>query len=476
MTEVKTIGRVLSLVIVGQLATVSVSGGITLLQHTVTHDFTAGRDVCLADINGDGRLDIVAGGGLEVSWWENVAKNDFAEHTITDQVSIARSVRAADVDGDGDADVVAAIWQQNTIQLWKNQGGGSFEEIPIDESFTGPHTIDLKDVDGDGDVDVLCSGFDLSAAHSEIAWWENAGNDSFAKHIISNRFQQSPFIFGDCIDDDQHMDILACGEVNDEVLWWRNDGNAGFSGHENMIDSTCDAIHTVIARDLDRDGDMDVLGAACMSSQIKWWENDGEEQFQRHYLAYLAGALWVDAVDLDGDGDNDLIAAGMGDPNISWWENDGAQQFTKHLVQGSLAEAYCVVCGYMDNDLDYDLVAIGKSSNTINWYENDLLTPAEDPLRAAPEPIGIEAFPNPVRQGALIRFRLTSPAAVRLGVYDLRGSQVSTLFRGTSLEAGEHVVRWDGMGDNGVAPASGVYVYRLDSDGSTASEPLTLVR
>lgn len=449
---------------------------VTFTQHTVTHDFTAGRDACLADIDGDGRLDIVAGGGYEVSWWQNVGKNDFVEHTITDQVSIARSVRAADVDGDGDTDVAAAIWQQNRILLWKNQGGDSFEEIPVDESFTGPHTIDLKDVDGDGDVDVLCSGFDMSAAHSEIAWWENAGNDSFAKHVISDRFQQSPFIFGDCIDDDQHMDVLACGEVNDEVLWWGNDGNAGFSGNEHMIDSTFDAAHTVIARDLDCDGDTDVLGAACMSSRLTWWENDGEERFQRHYLAYLAGALWMDAADLDGDGDNDLITAGMADVNVSWWENDGLQGFTKHLIPGNLAEAYCVVYGYVDNDLDYDLVAIGKSSNTINWYENDLLTPAEDSRTTVPDLLRIEASPNPVHTGALIRFRLIRPSAVSLGIYDMRGARVSMVLDNVSMDAGEHEVRWDLAGHGLGVRAGGTYVYRLESGRSVATARLIFVR
>jgi hypothetical protein len=448
---------------------------ITFTQHTVTTGFTGGRDVCLADVNGNGRLDVVAGGGYEVSWWENVAKNDFVEHTISDQVSIARSVRAADLNGDGRTDVVAAVWQQNTILFWRSVDGGSFEEVPIEGALVGPHTVDLKDVDGDGDLDILCSGFDLSAAHSEIAWWENVGADSFPKHLISGRFQQSPFIFGERIDDDQHLDVLACGEVNDEVLWWRNDGDAGFAGNEQMIDSTFDAAHTVLARDLDDDGDMDVLGAACMSSQITWWENDGEEQFQRHYLGYLAGALWIDAVDLDDDGDKDLIAAGMGDSNISWWENDGYQHFTKHLLPGGLAEAYCVACGYMDNDWDYDLVAIGKSSNTIAWYENDLLTPAEDSRRSAPDLLSIEAFPNPTRDEADIRFCVPRCSEVSLALFDSSGRKIMTLLS-SNMPAGGHALRWDGRGRSGNRLVTGAYVCRLEADGSTATRRVVVVR
>ncbi len=97
------------------------------------------------------------------------------------------------------------------------------------------------------------------------------------------------------------MDILACGEVNDEVVWWRNDGNEDFGAHEHVIDAGFDAAHTVIARDLDSDGDTDILGAACMSSSVAWWENNGSEQFEKHSLGSLYGALWLDAADLDDD-------------------------------------------------------------------------------------------------------------------------------------------------------------------------------
>jgi hypothetical protein len=476
MTTVRFALSALCCLAIGQFAGHTTVGALTFTAHTVTNDFAAGRDVCVEDMNRDGRLDIVAGGGYEVSWWENLGYNSFVEHIITDQVSIARSVRAADVDGDGEVDVVGATWQQDRLVWWKNDGDENFTEIPVDEAFVGPHTVDLKDLNGDGRVDILCSGFDMSDAFSEIAWWENAGNDSFVKHVISDRFQQSPFIFGESIDDDEHMDVLACGEVNDEVVWWRNDGQVGFTGGDHMIDSTYDAAHTVLARDLDRDGDMDILGTACISSQFTWWENDGAEQFQKHHLQNLAGALWIDAVDLDQDGDNDLIGAGMGTANVAWWENDGYQNFTQRSIPGTLPEAYCVVSGDMDSDGDADLVGIGRAPNRINWYENDLATAAPDlPSMIARRDL-LQNDPNPFSAATSIQFSLEQGGQASVQIYDLRGREISTLLDHAFVRAGVHVLRWDGTNRGGSSVPAGVYLYRLRFGEVAATRSLTVTR
>ena len=50
------------------------------------------------------------------------------------------------------------------------------------------------------------------------------------------------------------------------------------------LTATFDGAHSVYATDMDGDGDMDVLGAACFADDITWWENDGSESFTRHTI------------------------------------------------------------------------------------------------------------------------------------------------------------------------------------------------
>ena len=347
-------------------------------QHLVTSDFTKGADVIAVDIDQDGDMDIIGVNSnviAEIAWWQNNGFNEFTKVIIRDNLDKVRSVRAEDINDDQHIDLVVAIHGENRILYLENNGDQTFSDYTVDTNFAGPHTIDIKDVNDDGNLDVLCSGFDNNFHNGEIAWWENDGQDSitWTKQLISDRFQQSPFIYGEDMDGDNDLDVIACGELNGEILWWENDGNQVFTEH--MLDSLFDYAHTVIARDVDLDGDMDILGAACVSSKIAWYENNGYQEFVKHSLPYFPGALWLDATDIDNDGDRDLFGAAQGASTLAWWENDGSQSFTKYNINGGFTQAFCIVPAMMDNDNDTDFVAIGWLSNKISWFENRL----EDP-------------------------------------------------------------------------------------------------
>jgi sugar lactone lactonase YvrE len=348
----------------------------TFKKHVLTTSFYQGSEVHACDIDQDGDMDFLATGnnsGGQVSWWENNGYIDFIEHVVDDDLNRARSVGTGDLNEDGEIDVVAAGWTANTVRWYENDGNENWTLHDIDNQFIGAHTVDIKDVNDDGRMDVLCSSFDNSPAFSEIAWWENMPDTNWTKHVISTRFQQSPYIYGEDIDKDGDMDILACGEANGEVCWWENDGSQNWTEH--MIDSLFAMAHTVHARDIDLDGDFDIIGAACMSSTLAWWENDGSQHFTRHPMGSLNGALWFDAVDLDNDGDRDLYAGGQTAQKLVRWENDGNSNFTPHLFNETFTQTFSVVHADFDLDTDTDLVAIGYNSSTIAWFENQLLGP-----------------------------------------------------------------------------------------------------
>jgi hypothetical protein len=85
------------------------------------------------------------------------------------------------------------------------------------------------------------------------------------------------------------------------------------------------------------------------------------------------------------------------------------------------------------------------------------------------------AAPNPFRGETTIRFRLPRDGAARLVIYDLSGRAVATLVE-DHLTAGVHQARWDGRSDADRRAAAGVYVYRVEQRGASASGRVTLLR
>jgi hypothetical protein len=84
-------------------------------------------------------------------------------------------------------------------------------------------------------------------------------------------------------------------------------------------------------------------------------------------------------------------------------------------------------------------------------------------------------YPNPFNPSTTIRFGLPEPSNVRLDVYDMTGKHIATLVS-KRLSAGIHSVTWNGTDESGKAVASGVYLYRLETDKFIDSKRMVLTK
>ena len=84
-------------------------------------------------------------------------------------------------------------------------------------------------------------------------------------------------------------------------------------------------------------------------------------------------------------------------------------------------------------------------------------------------------FPNPFNPETRIRFQLAENSDVKLMVYDVLGRKVRTLVS-DRMNAGHHVINWDGLNDAGTDVASGMYVYRIKAGDFIAHRKMLLVR
>jgi hypothetical protein len=84
-------------------------------------------------------------------------------------------------------------------------------------------------------------------------------------------------------------------------------------------------------------------------------------------------------------------------------------------------------------------------------------------------------FPNPFNPETRIRFQLAENSNVKLMIYDVLGRKVRTLVS-KRMDAGHHVLNWNGLNDAGADVASGMYIYRIKADDFIDHRKMLLIR
>jgi hypothetical protein len=189
----------------------------------------------------------------------------------------ATSVRAADVDGDGDLDIVGAAAFADDIAWWSNLNGlgTSWGLRTVDPEFDGAEWVEVADMDADGDLDLLGAAF----WDDDITWWENTDTHgiSWTGHTVDGGFSGAKSVYPSDLDGDGDLDIIGAANVGDEIAWWENTTihRSAVYPFEHPVDSNFYAASDVTTADMDRDGHLDILGAASDGYDITWWENRG---------------------------------------------------------------------------------------------------------------------------------------------------------------------------------------------------------
>jgi len=124
----------------------------------------------------------------------------------------------------------------------------------------------------------------------------------------------------------------------------------------------------------------------------------------------------------------------------------------------------------------------------LNWYEEPsplnkvlrgcvidgdtfgIITTVEEDTQSPKEFYISQNYPNPFNPITNIRFRTANFGFVSLKVYDVLGNEIRTLVN-EEKPAGEYVVTFNGSG-----LASGVYVYRLKTNGKIISKKMILLQ
>ncbi len=95
---------------------------------------------------------------------------------------------------------------------------------------------------------------------------------------------------------------------------------------------------------------------------------------------------------------------------------------------------------------------------------------------AQPSEFSLEQnYPNPFNPTTSISFAIPERTDVRVVVYDMQGREIATLIDGEKA-AGSYAVSWNGLDSNGMNVASGMYLYRLETNNFQQTRKMMMIK
>jgi hypothetical protein len=300
-------------------------------------------DMAVADLDGDGHLDVVIPSDEGLIWFQNPLGRGgdptqrWPATNISPTGARMHDVEVADLDGDGRLDIVTRHQSGfgkmlgNEIHFWV-QGADGWQHRTI----ACPHGEGLcvADVSGDGRPDVVIGG----------RWYENPGDvlrGEWREHLYieASRFERGwtrgdvAVEAGDLTGDGRAEIVLSPAEGSGRLSWFEAAGQpTSASWVEHVIDPGLDHAHGLGLADMDGNGTLDIVVAkmhqASAPQAVTVYLNQGGGECWHRRVVAKTGSHNIVLVDVGANGRTDIYGANWNNRSsthgaIELWLNEG---------------------------------------------------------------------------------------------------------------------------------------------------------
>lgn len=349
----------------------------------------------VGDIDGDGKLDVVAG-----EFWYQAP--DFTQMKIRKLMPFGadymqdNSDHLYDMDGDGDLDLVSGAFTLPIVNWFENPGAGNYDAAKgwkshdlVDTGTGHNEATFLHDIDGDGTPEWIENSWNADNPMQIFRLVKgDDGKMTTKKHVVSESGNGHGMGFGDVNGDGQEDIVFNQG-------WYECPADGPYSGtwtwHKDfdLPHASC----PVIVTDLNGDGRNDIIWADGHSYGLYWQEQqepqpDGSTTWKQHLIdKKFSQAHCLAWEDIDGDDQPELVTgkryyahsgrdAGAEDPTtVQYYDwNPETSQWKKSVISSAEAgQGPGIGLQIRVVDLDEngwpDVIVPGKSGTHIIWNE-----------------------------------------------------------------------------------------------------------
>lgn len=224
----------------------------------------------------------------------------WSRHTIDDSSRGADGVRMADVNGDGHLDIATGWEEGGVIRVYMNPGpkqaAGKWPAVTVG-SVKSPEDAVFADLDGDGMTDVVssCEG----KTRTMFFHWAPKSSDQYPDAEswkteavpCTEKLQSWMFALPMDVDGRNGIDLIVSSKGNNASIGWlqspANPRDVSAWKYHRLRDAGW--VMSLVPFDMDNDGDLDVVASDRKGTKrgVLWLENPGAE-------ATRAGVAWKD--------------------------------------------------------------------------------------------------------------------------------------------------------------------------------------